>query len=78
MEIIPIKMTNKLNKNYLTVKMGINTELVEISECEISTVDKVLVKNKAPIPLLLIDGDEITGAKQKGIMNQSINNTTKN
>ena len=72
MEIIPIKMTDKLNKNYLTLKRGINAELVEISECEISTVNTVLVRNKAPIPLLLIDGDEIIGAKQNRIMNNSM------
>lgn len=71
MEIIPIKTSNNKNRTYLTLKRGIDTGIVEINECESSTVNTVLARNNSIISLLLIDGDEITGAKQNRMMNTS-------
>ena len=71
MEIIPIKTKYNENRTYLTLKRGMDTGIVEINECESSTVSTVLARNNSIIPLLLIDGDEITGAKQNRIMNIS-------
>lgn len=72
MEVIPIRINNPGNQDLLTLKRGIEIGVVEISECEISTVGTVLARNNANIPLVLIDGDEITGAKQNRIMNRSL------
>ena len=72
MEVIPVKINDNANKEYLTLKRGITAGFVEVTECEISTVGTVLARNNANIPLVLIDGDEIVGAKQNRIMNRSL------
>ncbi len=72
MEVVPVKIKRNGNRDYLTLKRGINAGIVEISECEVSTVGTVLAKNNSGIPLLLIDGDEILGAMQNRIMNRSL------
>lgn len=72
MEVIPVKINSSSNNDYLTLKRGISAGFVEITECEVSTVGTVLARNNANIPLVLIDGDEIVGAKQNRIMNRSL------
>ena len=72
MEVIPVRINSHNPKDYLTLKRGISAGFVEITECEISTVGTVLARNNASIPLVLIDGDEIVGAKQNRIMNRSL------
>ena len=72
MEVIPVKVNNNGNNDYLTLKRGIRAGFVEVTECEVSTVGAVLARNNADIPLVLIDGDEIVGAKQNRIMNRSL------
>jgi len=70
--IIPITSKNELDKDILTLKKGLNLGIVEIKECEHSTVSHVSVTNNAVTPLILIDGEEIIGAKQNRIMNKTI------
>lgn len=72
MEVIPVSLNRNGHKDYLTLKRGISAGFVEISECEVSTVGTVLARNKSNVPLVLIDGDEIVGAKQNRIMNRSL------
>ena len=72
MEVIPVKINSNNPRDYLTLKRGIRAGFVEITECEVSTVGTVLARNNASIPLVLIDGDEIVGAKQNRIMNRSL------
>ena len=45
---------------------------MEITELENSSVNCVLCKNDAVVPLLLIDSDEITGAMQNRIINDTL------
>ena len=72
MEVIPVRINRNGHNDYLTLKRGISAGFVEITECEVSTVGTVLARNKANVPLVLIDGDEIVGAKQNRIMNRSL------
>ena len=72
LEVIPVRINSSSNKDYLTLRRGISAGFVEVTECEISTVGTVLARNNANIPLVLIDGDEILGAKQNRIMNSSL------
>ena len=72
MEVIPVRINCNGNRDYLTLKRGIKAGFVEITECEVSTVGTVLAKNNSNVPLILIDGDEILGAKQNRIMNRSL------
>ena len=71
-EAIPIKSDEFGKKDFLTLKKGYEMHLVEIKELEHSTVNTVLCKNDAVVPLLLIDSDEITGAMQNRIINDTL------
>lgn len=71
-EAIPIKSDFFGKKDLLTLKKGYEMNLVEIKELEHSTVNTVLCKNDSVAPLILIDGDEITGAMQNRIINDSL------
>ena len=71
-EVIPIKTDSFSKKDFLTLKKGHEMGLVEIKELESSTVNTVICTNNAVVPLLLIDGDEITGAMQNRIINESM------
>ncbi len=66
--IIPLKS----EKNYtdlLTLKKGLELGLVEVKECETSTVNTLIVKNNSVTPLILIDGEEVVGGDQNRIVN---------
>ena len=71
-EAIPIKSDFFGKKDFLTLKKGYDMGLVEIKELEHSTVNTVLCKNDSVAPLILIDGDEITGAMQNRIINDTL------
>ena len=71
-EAIPIKSDFFGKKDFLTLKKGYEMNLVEIKELEHSTVNTVLCKNDSVTPLILIDGDEITGAMQNRIINDTL------
>lgn len=66
--------TNQINNiDFLSLKKGIEMGLVEISEIsESGSVPELKVKNMAVTPLLLLDGEELMGAKQNRILNTSI------
>ncbi|WP_405288522.1 ARPP-1 family domain-containing protein [Methanobrevibacter sp.] len=71
-EAIPIKSDFFGKKDFLTLKKGYEMNLVEIKELEHSTVNTVSCKNDSVTPLILIDGDEITGAMQNRIINNTL------
>ena len=71
-EAIPIKSDFFGKKDFLTLKKGYEMNLVEIKELEHSTVNTVSCKNDSVTPLILIDGDEITGAMQNRIINDTL------
>jgi hypothetical protein len=58
---------------YLTLDDAIGRGLVAIEEVsEAGSVSQVQVRNKAPQPVLLVDGEELVGAKQNRIVNLTI------
>ena len=65
--IIPLK-TEKSYIDLLTLKKGLELGLVEVKECETSTVNTVIVKNNSVVPLILIDGEEIVGGDQNRLV----------
>jgi len=56
----------------LTLKKGFELDLVDVKECEHSTVNTIIVENKSVVPLLLVDGEEIVGGDQNRIMDATI------
>ncbi|MDO5850062.1 MAG: tubulin-like protein [Methanobacteriaceae archaeon] len=70
--IIPLKSNSSTKADIMSLKKGLELGLVEVKECEPSTVNTIMVTNNAVTPLILVDGDEITGAKQNRIVNTTI------
>ena len=71
MAIIPLK-TERCYIDIMTLKKGLELELVEVKECEVSQVNTLIVKNHAVTPLILVDGDEVVGGDQNRIVNATI------
>ena len=69
--IIPLKSEGSSKTDILSLKKGLDMSLVIVKECEPESVENVMVTNNAVTPLLLIDGEEIIGAKQNRIINKS-------
>ena len=69
--IIPLK-SEKTNIDILTLKKGLELDLVKVKECDDSEVNTLIVKNNAVTPLLLIDGEEVVGGDQNRIINTTI------
>ncbi|WP_414469250.1 ARPP-1 family domain-containing protein [Methanobacterium sp. ACI-7] len=72
MAVLPIFST-KNSENYLSLKEAMSKELLEITEIDESgSVPELKVKNNAEIPVLILDGEELVGAKQNRVVNTSI------
>lgn len=70
--VIPIKTPISHKVDLLTLKKGFELGLVNVKECEQSTVNTIIVENKSVAPLLLVDGEEIVGGDQNRIMDATI------
>lgn len=58
---------------YLTLDEALAGGLASVTEVsEAGSVPELLVKNRAPQPILILDGEELVGAKQNRIVNLSI------
>ncbi|MBD3402326.1 hypothetical protein GF420_05480 [candidate division GN15 bacterium] len=58
---------------YLTLGEALDDSLLEISEVsESGSVPELQVENKADLPVLLLDGEELVGAKQNRVLNTTI------
>lgn len=59
--------------NYLSMKEGLDQKLVEITEVsEGGSVPNLKVINRADQPVILVDGEELIGAKQNRIVNTTV------
>ena len=73
MTVIGLNMPENNNIDLMSLEIGLDMGLVEISEVdEGGSVGDVKVVNKAVKPLLLLDGEEIIGSKQNRIVNSTI------
>lgn len=71
--MIPLARTGFLSRTYKVLEEAISDETASVSEIsEAGSVPTLLFENKAPRPVLLIDGDTLMGAKQNRTLNLSI------
>ena len=71
--IVGLKTDIENNTDILHLKKALDLELVEINEInEAGTVDTLKVKNESNVPLLILDGEELIGAKQNRILNTTV------
>jgi hypothetical protein len=73
MGIIPLFTSINESPQYLTLKEALEKRLLTITEVSQSgSVPELKVVNKAEIPVLLLDGEELAGAKQNRVLNTTI------
>jgi len=73
MMVIPLFTSIDYNLEYLTLKEALEKRLLTITEVsQGGSVPELKVTNKAEIPVLLLDGEELVGAKQNRTLNTSI------
>ena len=70
--IIPVMTPPSYKFDILPLKKGFELDLVEVKECEHSTVNTLIVKNSSVTPLILVDGEEIIGGDQNRIVSATI------
>jgi len=73
MGVIPLFTSNNEGPQYLTLKEAMEKRLLTITEVsQGGSVPELKVVNKAEIPVLLLDGEELAGAKQNRVLNTTI------
>lgn len=73
MAIFPLFTSVNHSPEYLTLKEALEKNLLTITEVSQSgSVPELKVVNKAEIPVLLLDGEELAGAKQNRVLNTTI------
>jgi len=73
LSIVPLFYNNTSSLNYISLKQGLEKNLVEITEVsEGGSVPTLNVINNAKQPLFILDGEELVGAKQNRIVNTSM------
>jgi hypothetical protein len=71
--ILPIIAGLNHSPNYLTLGEAASARLVSITETsQAGTVPELLMANAGEKPVLLLDGEELAGAKQNRVLNTSI------
>ncbi len=71
--IVPVFSEGEGTHPYLSLKEALQRELAEITEVsEGGSVPELRVQNKSALPIVLIDGEELAGAKQNRIVNTTI------
>ena len=71
--VFPIFNGEDTHPNYLGMKTAIHKNWLEIEEVsEGGSVPTLKAKNKSDLPIILIDGEEVEGAKQNRIINTTV------
>lgn len=73
MGMLPIFTNKKSDIQYFTLTEALKANAIDITEIdEKGAVSELKVKNRSEIPVLILDGEELIGAKQNRIVNTSI------
>lgn len=73
MAVIPIFTGMGEGPEYITMKEALKRDLLTITEVSVGgSIPELKVINEGDIPILLLDGEELSGAKQNRILNTTI------
>lgn len=73
MTVIPIMNRTAEGSVYLTLKEALDTNLLEITEVdEAGAVPELKALNRSELPVLILDGEELVGAKQNRVLNTTV------
>ena len=68
--VIPLTSEPEGNLKYILLEDGLDRDLVTIREVsEGGSVPELTVENRSALPLLIVDGEELVGAKQNRVAN---------
>lgn len=71
--VFPLVQLENTGPFYLTLSEAIRNNILIITEIsEGGSVPTLMVENKGDIPVLLLDGEELSGAKQNRVLNTSV------
>jgi hypothetical protein len=71
--IFPLLSGHSIGLDYITLDEALTEELIEVVEVsEEGAVPELKVVNKSPCMILILDGEELVGAKQNRIVNTTI------
>ena len=73
LQIIPLFTEGEESPVYLTLKEALEKRLLVVTEVSAqASVPELKVINNADLPVLLLDGEELAGAKQNRVLNSTI------
>jgi len=73
LQCFPIVADKESNIDYLTLDEALSLGLISVTEVDSSgSVPELVVKNKSDRKILILDGEELVGAKQNRIVNTTI------
>ena len=73
MGIIPLFTSVNSDPEYVSLKEALDEKLITITEVgQAGSVPELQVVNTSPLSILLLDGEELAGAKQNRVLNTSI------
>ncbi len=73
MTVFPLFCDHPPGPEYLTLRQALEERLLQIGEVnENGSVSQLRVENQAGLPVLLLDGEELQGAKQNRVLNSSV------
>jgi hypothetical protein len=71
--VVPLTRSDTREADYLTLEQALQTNSVEVTEVsDQGFVPELLLLNLGDCPVLLIDGEELIGAKQNRVLNLSV------
>ncbi len=73
MAVFPILASGNHSPEYLTLKEALDKRLLSVTEVTTGgRVPELMAMNTADLPILLLDGEELSGAKQNRVLNTTI------
>ena len=72
MTVFPVLFPTVFEPYYMTLEQAIDNEVLVVTEVDASgDVNRLKLRNNGKLPILLIEGEELKGAKQNRIVNAS-------
>jgi len=73
MAVVALNHAQKHDFNYICLKEALEKELLDIREVDQhGAVPILMAVNKGPLPILILDGEELVGGKQNRVLNTTI------
>src|SRR5262245_26578294 len=73
MAVLPLFPKSLPGPEYLTLTQALERRLLRVTELsQAGSVPELKVANEADIPVLILDGEELAGAKQNRVLNTTI------